>query len=211
MNKFEFIKKVDLIKFIYLINICRNVIHKGRGKIIPYKNSVINFSEGSKIILHDGDLEIGVNKLNGSKTESFVRLYQNSEWNVRETCSINYGCTIEVLKGAVLNTKYFTMNSNSVLVCSDNIEIQHDVMIGRNVVIYDSDYHQIRKKSVLNASKPVSIGTHVWLGTNSMILKGAVIGENCIIGAGETVRGVVEANRTFTTGKVFENKGRWER
>jgi len=38
------------------------------------------------------------------------------------------------------------------------------------------------------------IGSSVWIGMNSLVLKGAVIGDNTIIAAGSTVTGEIPAN-----------------
>ena len=42
--------------------------------------------------------------------------------------------------------------------------------------------------------KPVSIGENVFIGCNSIILKGATIGDNTTIGAGSVVSGTIPAN-----------------
>jgi acetyltransferase-like isoleucine patch superfamily enzyme len=45
-----------------------------------------------------------------------------------------------------------------------------------------------------NFDKEVKIGSNVWIGMNSLVLKGAVIGDNTIIAAGSTVTGEIPAN-----------------
>ena len=71
------------------------------------------------------------------------------------------------------------MNSNSAVVVAERIVFGRDVMIGRNVVVYDSDHHQILNEAgeVTNRPEPVIIGDHVWLATNALVLKGVTIGE----------------------------------
>jgi acetyltransferase-like isoleucine patch superfamily enzyme len=44
------------------------------------------------------------------------------------------------------------------------------------------------------ASKPVRIGHRVWVGSNSVILAGADIGDNAIVSAGSVVSGQVPPN-----------------
>ena len=78
------------------------------------------------------------------------------------------------------------MNSNGQIDCYDSITIGDNVKIGPNVVIRDSDNHQIiRDGSVKSA--PIHIGSNVWIGLNSVILKGVTIGDGAIIGAGAVV------------------------
>ena len=38
------------------------------------------------------------------------------------------------------------------------------------------------------------IGNRVWIGANTVILRGTVIGDDCVIGAGSVVKGNVPAN-----------------
>lgn len=48
----------------------------------------------------------------------------------------------------------------------------------------DSDFHNIfYDKVIVNDEKGVEIGNHVWICSNSVILKGAVIGDGCVVGA----------------------------
>ena len=213
MKKTELIKKVDLFQYIFLNYFCKNVIRKGKGKIIPYKHSVFSFEPGSKIILRDDSLETNDEQLPGSKTETLIRLRKNAVWEINGPCMLNYGCTIEILEKGRINSQYFTMNSNSTIVCAKQISIGNDVMIGRDVVIYDSDFHDIRDKNMncINPSEGVIVGDHVWIGTNSIILKNTEIGDNCIISAGSALKGKVENNTTFYEHKKLLNKGKWIR
>lgn len=185
MNKFDLIKKIDLIQFVYLNYFCSNVIRKGKGKIIPYKKSVFSFDENSRIVLNSFSMEFNNEKLPGSKIETLIRLRKNAVWNVNGPCTLNYGCTIEILENGVIDSQYFTMNSNSIIVCAKHISIGNDVMIGRNVVIYDSDFHDIldEEGKIKNCPEDVIIGDHVWLCTNVTVLKGVTIEKDSVIGA----------------------------
>ena len=44
---------------------------------------------------------------------------------------------------------------------------------------------------------PVEIGNNVWIGANTIILRGTKIGDNCVIGAGSIVKGNVLSNSVF--------------
>jgi len=85
--------------------------------------------------------------------------------------------------------------------CFKEITIGDDCVIGANVLITDSDWHPLdpdkRKEfgsSPAIKSIPVNIGNNVFIGVNSMILKGSEIGDNSIIGAGSVVSGVIPPN-----------------
>ena len=64
--------------------------------------------------------------------------------------------------------------------------------------VMDSDaHHIIGTNSVpMENTSPIKIGNHVWIAANCMILKGAVISDNCVVGACSLV----------TKGKFSENQ-----
>lgn len=66
--------------------------------------------------------------------------------------------------------------------------IGDDCIIAMGTVIRDNDggRHRILSPDYTNA-KPVRIGNHVWLGENSMALKGVTIGDGAVIAASSVV------------------------
>ena len=211
-----FMKKVRKLQFIYLNYFCKRIVRKDRSKIIPYKNAVVEIQKGARICMIGGDIEIGCNKIRGSKAETRLRIYQNAVWNAQNGCKISYGTTVEVLPKACLESGFFTTNSESVLIAAQRIVLGNDVMIGRNVIIYDSDYHQIldEKGNTINEPQSVIIGNHVWIGTNVLIKKGKQIGNNCIIGAGAIVSEKIEEDSICKVKYILQNKklnGTWDR
>src|SRR5690606_22813629 len=68
-----------------------------------------------------------------------------------------------------------------------------DVLLVTNTFITDTDFHpldpEIRKvmRREFVTTKKVFIGDNVFIGMNSIILKGVTIGENSIVGAGSVV------------------------
>ena len=78
-----------------------------------------------------------------------------------------------------------------------SIEIGQNCMVGANVIITDNDWHALapnERRSGEPRSKPTVIGTNVFIGVDSIILKGTVIGENSVIGAGSVVSGIIPPN-----------------
>ncbi len=80
------------------------------------------------------------------------------------------------------------------------VEIGDDTMLGANVTIADTDFHSLspcRRSGHTDASiavERVIIGKRVFIGTNSIILKGVSIGDNSVIGAGSVVTRSIPAN-----------------
>lgn len=84
------------------------------------------------------------------------------------------------------------INRNSCIVAKNAITIGNAVDIGPNVCIYDHDHNKNAPSGFVTA--PIRIGDHVWIGANSVILKGVTIGENCVIAAGSVITRDVPAN-----------------
>lgn len=81
------------------------------------------------------------------------------------------------------------------------IEIGDDVHITADVSILQHDYSwavlQHRTGEVLGSCGPVRIGSNVFIGQRSLILKGSNIGDNVIVGAGSVVTGPLEAGAVY--------------
>jgi len=88
-------------------------------------------------------------------------------------------------------------NNNCTVACREKIEIGNNCSFGPNVVLYDHD-HDFRVKGGKKAGKyktgPIIIGNNVWVGANTVILRGTTIGDNCVIGAGSVIKSNIEPN-----------------
>ena len=83
------------------------------------------------------------------------------------------------------------------------VEIGDRVGLGVNTVIYDNDFHhedpilRCQQTGPLPPAAAVKICDDVWVGANSIILKGVTIGERAIIGAGSVVTRDVPPDTIF--------------
>ncbi|EPF7976892.1 sugar O-acetyltransferase [Vibrio harveyi] len=87
-------------------------------------------------------------------------------------------------------------NFNLTLVDDTHIYIGDHVMIGPNVTIATAG-HPIDpelRRDIAQFNIPVHIGNNVWIGANSVVLPGVIIGENSVIGAGSVVTKDIPAN-----------------
>ena len=86
-------------------------------------------------------------------------------------------------------------NINGSVTCVERITIGDFCKFGNNLVIVDHDhnYRRTQESEPEFLSAPISIGNNVWCGANVTILRGSVIGDNCVIGAGAVVRGTWSA------------------
>ena len=88
------------------------------------------------------------------------------------------------------------LNEGVSVAASSRIVIGDNCLIGDNVQIHDSDYHQVdvdRPMRVL----PIEIGRNVWIGRNAIISPGVTIGDHAIIGAGSVVTQSVPARMIY--------------
>jgi acetyltransferase-like isoleucine patch superfamily enzyme len=88
-------------------------------------------------------------------------------------------------------------NYNCSITCMDSVRIGDGCTFANNVVIVDHDHdykNTVEGKFII---APVEIGKHVWVGANSVILKGSKIGDDSVIAAGSIVRGEVSGETLY--------------
>ena len=83
----------------------------------------------------------------------------------------------------------------------ERVEIGNDCLVADRVFIADNHGHPLdperrrqRQKVLPDEIKPIKIGNNVWIGYQSVILKGVTIGDNSIVGANSVVSKDVPAN-----------------
>ncbi|MDB5893950.1 MAG: putative acetyltransferase [Rhodoferax sp.] len=108
--------------------------------------------------------------------------------------SFKAGAYVELWPGARLTIEggngYASRNLN--IECREHISIGAGTVISHDVVIRDTDSHELVGTGQA-MTKPVVIGNHVWIGAKAMILKGVTIGDGAVIAAGAVVTGDVPA------------------
>jgi len=107
-----------------------------------------------------------------------------------------------VLQRATLDIGSNTGFSGVSIVCHDSITIGEYCNFGGNVWIWDTDFHSLewqvrRKTSAGPSTKPIAIGNDVFVGANTIILKGVSIGDRSIIGAGSVVSKDIPADEVW--------------
>ncbi|MBI5401968.1 MAG: acyltransferase [Ignavibacteriae bacterium] len=131
------------------------------------------FSKNSEIVF--GNRVI----FNSNTKDNFVGLYKRS--------------SIYVAGNARLIIGDYTGFSGVSLYCTREIIFGKYINCGGNVSIWDTDFHpidyldrRIHNTDKIN-SKPIFIDDDVFIGANSIILKGVKIGKRSIVAAGSVV------------------------
>lgn len=170
----------------------------GKMSLLFYKIIYSNFSIGKNpqiwgrfyAIMYsslDSSITIGDNlRMVSGQSRAAMTVYSRCKLAVYKNASIVIGDNVSML-GTVITSK-------------KRIEIGDHTMISPNVIIIDSDFHVSwppEKRFDLvspDHDQSVYIGRNVWIGTNSIVLKGVTIGDNSIIGAGSVVINDIPAN-----------------
>ena len=114
-------------------------------------------------------------------------------------------------RGLISIGEHCMLNRNVMLNARHGeIIIGRDVLIGPNVVIRSSN-HKIRANIPIRVQGfsrgSVMIGNDVWIAANCTILKGAVIPDGCVIGAGSVVKIEKLEPYTIYSGNPLEKIG----
>jgi len=154
------------------------------NRIILNQNKVFYDSfpdiAGKLIIRNKGNFHIGHKvSFRSSVISNFVGLYKPT--------------TICVEPNSELEIGDFSGFSGVSIYCSKKITIGKYVNCGGNVSIWDTDFHPLNHKDrrihdlEKICSDPIIIEEDVFIGANSIVLKGIKIGARSIIGAGSVV------------------------
>jgi len=141
-----------------------------------------------------------------------IRIHDNAKVSIGKNCKIvssinRAGITVfsKFKLTALFNSNIkigdnVSFNGTSISCRTTMIIIGDNTIIAPNVIIVDSDFHSLSPQLAREnnhdyaSDRPVLIGKNVWIGMNSVILKGVSIGENTVIAAGSIVTNSLPSN-----------------
>lgn len=152
------------------------------GKKLLLKGIPVIFNKsGAELIIGDNVT------INSSFLSNLVGLYQRTIIVTRTAdARIRIGSNVGI--------------SGATIYARKSIQIGNNTLIGGNTKIIDNDFHPVdpNVRSITPNDhigvRPIEIGQNVFIGCNCLILKGAKIGDNAVIGAGSVVSGEIPAN-----------------
>ena len=95
---------------------------------------------------------------------------------------ISKGCRMVVYQGNLTFGAKLTFNGDCFFSCYDDITFGNDIICGWNTSFLTTNGHTViigGKERKMDA--PITIGNHVWIGSDSVINKNVNVASNCII------------------------------
>ena len=118
----------------------------------------------------------------------FYKMIYGKKIKIGKKVTWRRGFSIMKMSDAVINIGddcFF--NNDCSLAANISISIGERTIMGENVKIYDHN-HRFNKDMMLKeqgySNSKVYIGNDCWIGSNTVVLKGAHISDHCVIGAG---------------------------
>ncbi|MHC0442757.1 acyltransferase [Flavobacterium sp. 3-210] len=201
---FKYFKFNDAIKFPVFVS--RNVyLSKTSGEVLveaPLKTGMIYLGFG----------DVGIFDKKNSRT-----IWQVSGKVIFQgIANIGHGAKINVAnKGTLILGDNFTISAESSIVVFTKIKFGNNCLLSWDILIMDTDFHKIKdgNNSIINEPKDVIIGENTWIGCRCLILKGAIIPPNSIIGANTTVSKKLESENCLYAGNpinCIKTNVKWE-
>ena len=142
--------------------------------------------------------------------EAKVWLDLDSTCSIRN-CYLGKNSKLHIYAGqAHIEDVYF--GDNCVIHVYDKLNIGSGSVFSWNVSILDGDGHTLETDKKTNSAAGITIGRNVWVGNNTIILKGVNIGEGSVIGAGSVVTHSIPPHSLAVgnPAKVIKTNVKWD-
>lgn len=190
-------------------------------KLPVFISHKVNFRSLRGIIKIEAPISRGMIKIGFGNVAVFDRRYSRSilelhgTWVIKGNCYLGHGSKISVGENGYLEIgDNFTISAESAIICHKKIIIGNDCLFSWDIQVMDTDFHKIFiDNKQINLDEPIFIGNSIWIGCRSLILKGASIPDNCIIGASSMITKKLQYSNSVYTGndsKPKKENVRWE-
>ena len=126
-----------------------------------------------------------------------IRLFQKGAITIGYNVDLAPLTDIQVhSNGCLAIGDHVYMNRGCIISCHGKVTIGSGCMFGPEVKIFDNNHRFDKESGVSTKLKigSISIGNNCWLASGVILLKGADIGDNCVIGAGCIINTKIPAN-----------------
>ena len=180
-----------------------------KNVVILGKKGMVNVKEGSKIFLGFG--EIG---FIDQKRERMV-------WDVSGIINFSGdaafcpGCRIVCLKNGIIEFgKDFSCNARTKIICNKHIYFGNDCMISWDCTFIDTDFHRVLdlNNNRMNDDEDIFVQDHVWVCSETLVLKGAEIKQDSIIAARSIVtKCLSKKNSIYVNNDIVKEGINWDK
>lgn len=183
-----------------IIRISVKFVKRVRNRLSSYYNrfrlKMYGVEYGRNCVIHG---KLYINLFPTAKLKIGDNLYFSSGWGINPLCTNKRGM-IYAEENATITIGNNVGMSSTVLRAHDSITIGNHVKIGGNCVLIDTDSHNkdymVRRGQYTDwgVSQPIIIEDDVFIGMNSVVLKGVTIGARSIIASGSVVTKSIPAD-----------------
>lgn len=185
MNIIKTLVQCNIALFIYYNFMCKRVVRNRNKFVFPFYGSRIQLDKDAKLIIND-NLFLNSPRHKHSNEQCYLKILRGGCFEVDGVCKLAANNTIEVNYDATLKMGKTNSNYGTTIICGNRIEIGNGVGFGRNVMIYDNNFHATGLNKNIKL-KPLIIEDHVWLCTGVTIVKGLKIEKDAVCSINSTI------------------------
>jgi acetyltransferase-like isoleucine patch superfamily enzyme len=188
---------------IYLKNIYYNIFNRGKLKL-GIDLFFINRGKIEASGAYIGSVNNETTRLLNPRPGSLI---VSGEFKIGKLSRIHKGCAVQV-DGSFTIGNHSYLNPNCIVICKHNITIGDHCAIAWGCTIMDDHLH--KTESLKQSS--ITIGNHVWIGSDCKIYKGAKIADGTVIAAGSIVLGETEPYSLYAgnPARLIKKNYKWQ-
>jgi acetyltransferase-like isoleucine patch superfamily enzyme len=167
--------------------IVRYALFRLRGKNILTSNAVS--IHGVENITTEGLVKIGLTYVGFMDRYDRTLIRIKGRLRFKGSFSIGKGCRFDIGKDATVELGSGFINSNTTLIIMHGLTLGAGCSVGWGCQFLDEDFHSLSYpgKSA-GGDNRITVGSHVWIGSNVSILKGSAIPDGCVVAAGSVLK-----------------------
>ena len=171
-----------------------------------------------------GGCNYGMIRIGFGNIGSFDKRYQrtileiNGHIRFRGKCFIGHGSRIVVCEnGKLVFGDRFYITSSSTIITFEKIVFGDDVLVSWDCLFMDTDFHYViekESKQKLIRNKEIIVGSHVWIGCRSTILKSSVLLDDTVVASNSVITKKIDNGSVLLAGnpaKIKKTNITWKR
>lgn len=145
--------------------------------------------------------------------KSFLYVAEGTKLVFRGKAKLSSGISIRIDSGEIEIGERAFFNANCVMRCTNRISFGDEILVGWNVSFITDDGHTIIVDGLRkDREKPIVIGDHVWIASDTKIAKGTIIADDCVVAQNSLVNTLFYEKGSLIGGipaKVIKHNVSW--